>query len=257
MSLRFAIAAAFALSTAVPASAKSREDSQIEEFAKQAEAKYKQGDFRGSAELLLRAYEVKALPKLLYNAARAYDKAGDTNEAMRFYQRYLDAEKTDPDLVKKSARALDRLRASIPSPAPPAPTPPPAPSPEVKPAPEAAVAPAPTANELIQRAPPPSSPRRFKFATAAAGGLAVVSLGAGTFFAVTANRESAVFKASQDPDLKPTLRDHARRDAMFADVGLGVGLVLAAATITLFLIGRPAALPAEGGGSAAGMTWDF
>jgi tetratricopeptide (TPR) repeat protein len=243
--------AAVCVVLAAGAAAKSRADAEVERYAKQAETKYREGDYRASAELLLRAYELKPIPKLLYNAARAYDKAGDLNEAMRFYRRYLDASNTDADLVRKSARALDRLRASIPPPPAPAPAPPPVVQP---PAPATPVAPPAAPAAVAQTATPASPP--IKPIVYVGGGLAVVSLGVGTAFAVTATHQTSVFKANFDPNVKPSLRDTAQRNALIADIGLGIGIVLAAGTVTLFLLGRraPVVVDANGG---AGVSWDF
>ena len=237
----------------VPALAKTKADREVEQFAKEAEAKYRGGDFRGSAELLLKAYEVKPLSKLLYNAARAYDKAGDANEAMRFYQRYLDAADTEPDLVRKSARALDRLRASIPPPVPAATPPPPAPPP---PAPEPAPAPPPPAPQTTIVTQPASTSTPVKPLVFVAGGLAVVSLGAGSYFAVVANKDATAFKASYDPTQKPAIRDRAQREALIADIGIGVGVVLAVATVVLFVTGRRAPVTVDPT-AGAGVSWDF
>ena len=75
-----------------------------------AQKQYKNEQYVESAETLLKAYDLRPVAKLLYNSARAHEKAGDDEQAMRFYQRYIDAENTDPELLRNAATKLAALR---------------------------------------------------------------------------------------------------------------------------------------------------
>jgi hypothetical protein len=77
----------------------------------QGEQAYQNGQFGDAANLLQQAYAIKPVPALLFNIARAYERMGNDEQAIRFYQRYLDAQGTDAETVKKAARALDLLRS--------------------------------------------------------------------------------------------------------------------------------------------------
>ncbi|MGQ0506951.1 MAG: hypothetical protein ACT4TC_16695, partial [Myxococcaceae bacterium] len=58
-------------------------------------------------------YGLEPHARLLYNIARAYDQAVETESALQYYQLYLSAnEGTDPTLLKRAALNIDRLRLS-------------------------------------------------------------------------------------------------------------------------------------------------
>jgi tetratricopeptide (TPR) repeat protein len=83
-------------------------------LVKQAEHLYQSGQYREAAALLEQAYAIESNPKLLYNIAKARDQAGDLKEALDSYQRYLSSsEGTDPQLLKRSALAVERLRGLL------------------------------------------------------------------------------------------------------------------------------------------------
>jgi tetratricopeptide (TPR) repeat protein len=87
-------------------------DAEVTRLAKESLVKYQAGDYTGAAELLLKAYEIKLDATLLFNAAKTYEKAGSLEQAIRFYQRVIDAEHVDSKLVKQASQALDRLRTA-------------------------------------------------------------------------------------------------------------------------------------------------
>lgn len=50
---------------------------------------YREGRYQDAVQFFLQAYEEDRKPALIYNAAQAYEKAGDTPNALRSYRRFL------------------------------------------------------------------------------------------------------------------------------------------------------------------------
>lgn len=73
-----------------------------------AQEKYAAEDFEGAAKAYEAAYAIKQNPNLLYNVARIYEKMGEFETALGFYERFA----KEPD-IKLSARkdAIERLKA--------------------------------------------------------------------------------------------------------------------------------------------------
>jgi len=111
------LAVALALAFATPAVAQEEEDinRRVEELATSAHADYLVGDYLSAAKSLLEAYQLRPVTKLLFNVARAYDKAGAAKRAVRYYERFLQAEDRDEKLARKARRSLDVLKASLAS----------------------------------------------------------------------------------------------------------------------------------------------
>ncbi len=73
-----------------------------------AQKMYSEEDFEGAAQAYEAAYALKPNPNLLYNVARIYEKMGEFEKALGFYERFA----KEPD-IKLSARkdAIERLKA--------------------------------------------------------------------------------------------------------------------------------------------------
>ncbi len=82
------------------------------ELFKLSEEAYQQGRFRESAALVRRAYTLAGDPILLYNLGRALESAGDDDEAIDAFSRYLDEAKTAPNRgqVEQRLATLKRKR---------------------------------------------------------------------------------------------------------------------------------------------------
>src|ERR1700761_4052034 len=91
--------------TPAPARPESAE-SEVERLAADALNAYKGADYHRAVELLTRAYEIRQVPALLYNLAKAEDKLGDVERAADAYRRYAQSAGADPKL---KARADARL----------------------------------------------------------------------------------------------------------------------------------------------------
>jgi hypothetical protein len=98
------------------------------------------GRYLAAVEEFQSAYRILPNVNVLFNIARAYSDAGETERALEFYGQYLQGDVPDRADVEATVRDLQqRLRAAQPAPAPtpPPPTPAPAPSPTARPRPTA------------------------------------------------------------------------------------------------------------------------
>ena len=71
-------------------------------------------DYNRAVELLTRAYEIRQVPALLYNLAKAYDKLGDVEHAYDTYRRYADSADADPKLKAQVRGAPGGARGGAP-----------------------------------------------------------------------------------------------------------------------------------------------
>ena len=108
--MRAAIVAVM-VATAAGAHAESAE-SQVERLAADAVNAYRGADYNRAIELLTRAYEIRQVPALLYNMAKAYDKLGDVDHAYDAYRRYSDSADADPKLKAKADARLAILESA-------------------------------------------------------------------------------------------------------------------------------------------------
>ena len=83
-------------------------EAEVERLAAEAVNAYKGADYKRCVELLQKAYEIRQVPALLYNMAKAYDKLGDIDRAYDAYHLYADSAGAEPRL---KARAEQRVAA--------------------------------------------------------------------------------------------------------------------------------------------------
>ena len=247
-------------------------DAEVSRLAKQSQSQYQAGDYTGAAETLLKAYELKPVSRLLFNIAKTYEKADNADQAMRFYQRYIDASDAEPELVRQASRAIERLRMLQ----------------DTKKAADQKAADQKAAdqkaeedklaaqkadlekqkeqaekdeadrqaraNELAAQ-PPPKKSRAVPYTLIGVGGAAVAG---GVVLGLTANSLASDEKASTDPIAKPDLRNQAKSRALVADIAYGVGVAALATGIILIATEPKAPAPADGSVSAgSGTTHSF
>lgn len=101
----------FAFATPLESAARGKKKSKrFNALVKKAKDQYESEKFEKSAETLIKAYNLKPVPKLLYNIARSYDKADNSDQATRYYQRYIDSPNNEPELVRNAANRMAELR---------------------------------------------------------------------------------------------------------------------------------------------------
>ena len=217
------------------------------ELIKQAERLYDQKRYLEAAEALERAHEAMPNPdpRLLYNIARAYDQAGQTQQAIQYYEQYK-AKGTDLQLLKRADLFIDRLRLQQQKEEATAA----AAEAERKRLQEEAVEArrraeaeresarlAEEASQLRLRAAyddAQAGRRRMQVTSFALGGVALASTGVGAFFGLKSREARTRFDAAGTLPEKLEAKTVTRNNAVLADIGFGVGLASAVAAILLY-----------------------
>jgi tetratricopeptide (TPR) repeat protein len=242
-------------------------------LAKEADKLYRASKYLEAAEVLRQAYQVEPNAVYLFNIARAYDQAGDFEQASEHYRRYvgLPSEETQPELLKKANLAMDRLRTlaaraeaerrlqegerkRLEDERQKA---------EARAQDEARAAEAQRrAYEARDRAAQEAARSTVSarmLATLVTGGVAVAALGTSLGFAVAAQGSRDAFRRATTLPDKQGLEAATRTQAAVTDVALVLGLASTAAALVLFPRGAPALAgsvsvalsPLPGGGGLA------
>lgn len=234
MRVAFVVALLGALGS--PSAFAETQEEQVERLANDALAAYKGADYKRAVELLEHAYDIRQVPALLYNLAKAYDKLGDIEHAYDTYRQYVDSAASDPKLKARAEARLTALAearrkkaagardAELP---PPTPTPPPPQPAQIEPS----KPPPPSADELRARTHEAflRDRHRSRLITIIAGG-ATVAVGAVALgLSIDALSKQHQFDKATLPDDKSRLKSDATVRAGVADgfwcltaVGAGV-----------------------------------
>jgi tetratricopeptide (TPR) repeat protein len=274
MRLAFVLSAALALTPPVALAQRGAARNPTA-LIREGERLYQAGKYRESAEALKKAHELSPNPKLIYNIAVALENAGDLREALSYFQQYVgNTEGTDPTLLKRSARGIDRLQVLIKKE-------------------EQAQAAADVERQKLQAeadearrraeeeqlaarraeeenrrqqqaelARALKSYQRQRIAAFAVGGVAVAGVGAGVLFGMQARSAREEFDTARNAVDKQDRADATKSKALLADIGFGVGLAGAITAIILYPKEGP---PVEGEvrvtlaprGAGAGMEVSF
>ncbi len=70
-------------------------------------------DFLGAADAFLRSYALKPTPEALFNAALAYESAGEPVEAILIYRRHLKEPTADPESRAAAEAAIEQLLGEV------------------------------------------------------------------------------------------------------------------------------------------------
>lgn len=193
-------------------------DDRIQAMATKAHADYLTGEYERAATLLLDAYRLRPVAKLLFNAAKAYEKAELNAEAAKYYRLFLTQADPASSLVPNAQEALAGLPGVAPAP------------------------PTKRAREPKPRAQPTDRGRAY-----AAFGLAGAATIAAAAFGALALSTHADLEAEQGLSYRQELRDSAQRQALIADISW----VLAAAAGVTGLLLWPGDPSVPGAGEAS------
>ena len=95
MSLRWILAvlsvAACVIAVGAPSVANAQDDDRYEEVRRKAKAAFAAGQFEEAALLFREAFDVTPRGNLLYNIGLCYERAGNTQQAVVFYERFVQA----------------------------------------------------------------------------------------------------------------------------------------------------------------------
>ncbi|XXF79309.1 hypothetical protein P2318_06035 [Myxococcaceae bacterium GXIMD 01537] len=254
--MRLAFVLTMALLLVPPAAQAQRGAKSGPALIKEGERLYQAGNYREAAEVLKKAHEQAPHPRLIFNIAVALENSGELREALSYYQQYVgNTEGTDPALLKRSARSIDKLRVLLEK--------------EqqaqaqadqdrkrLEEEAEAARKKAEAEQETARRAEELArsqqqadyerrlaSYKRSRIAAFAFGGVTVASVGAGILFGLQAKDARTTFDEATSLDAKRTAADDTKGKALLADIGFGVGIASAITAIILYPKDGP---PAEG-----------
>jgi hypothetical protein len=216
-------------------------------LVEQAGRAWNEGRYADAIKALEAARAIKPSGRVIFNLARAYEKHGDLELAIKTYEAYLEAPDAEPAVMKRTRTLLGALyksgaRAEAP---PPVVEKPPAAEPEKPPDPVATDAPTkqpepvltprePVVVLPVAPAAPPSRPLRVTGVVLVAVGLAAVGAGIGVGAWAQGTATSA--HASTDPLQKPQLVADAQGRATAADVTWASGAGVATLGGVLVLI---------------------
>jgi tetratricopeptide (TPR) repeat protein len=181
---------------------------------------YGAGRFQEAAQRFLDAYELSAEPELVFNAARSFEKALETEAAIEHYERFVSLQGTTAELRSRALQSLRSLRDELA-------------------AREAASGPDP------ERSPPPSSvrtapppPKKLRrvpeILLLSIGGASLVA--GGVFGGLALAAQSDFEDAAPDDPGRVDQRDQAQDRALVADVLFGVGGVAVASGLLLWVL---------------------
>ena len=86
---------------------------QVEQLSGQAAAAYGEGDFEKAIELFKQAYALQAVPNLLFNIAKVYEKIENWEQAMSYYKEFLKAPDADPQARQVAVDRIDSLQGVV------------------------------------------------------------------------------------------------------------------------------------------------
>jgi tetratricopeptide (TPR) repeat protein len=211
-----------------------------------AQRAYARAEYLEAAKLLEAASRLDPSGRILFNLARAWEKANEVEKAIIVYESYLDRPDAELQAMKRARKALAtlyRIKPSTPI-APPTPTP-------VEPKPEAEPPPAlvskPSTDRPTEASPPaamvvkPTAPappmthtlRTVGVVTLCAAG---VALGTAVGLGLWAQGAAAQARASLDPVAKPLLVGASQSRASFTDITFGVAATLAVTGAVFLLV---------------------
>jgi tetratricopeptide (TPR) repeat protein len=224
---------------ASPAHAQSRQ--RFNRYVTEAREAYERGDADGAIAALERAYQLRSVPLLLFNIARAHELAGRLDRAIEYYDRFL-ATEPDPEQAQTAREARANAQAQLDA--------------RTRQTTAATTTTTPTATttqtSVVTPHPRPlERPRRFTAVHGALlGGGAALAV-AGTVMGVLALGTSREFNNGMPGDANRTaLQDRGNALAWGADLGIGLGVVAAAAGLVLYFTqDTQAEAPAAAGGA--------
>lgn len=180
------------------------------------------------------AYEIRAEPDLMYNIARSYERALMRQEAIAAYDEFVALPGTTSEMRSRALEARNNLRAEVAALRAGEPEPEPQPEPDPEPEPEPDVE-AERVTEPVE--PPPTSLLRRAGWALLGGGAGVIV--AGAIFGGLAIRANNEFGDTTVRSEQEELQDEVQRNALAADILVGVGAAAAVAGVLLVWLGKP------------------
>lgn len=230
-------------STGAAPSSDATPPSDVERLNEEGSRLFQAGDYRRASERFIEAYAISHDPNLMFNVARCYEELGEYGLAIEKYESFLAAKDLDEEGASRARAALERLKQQKAEAR--ATTPPGNGAAPATPAPANSSTGSPNFQESVTARPTTSggvSPV-FPWLTL---GLGIVSAGVGAaFYTMGASDHDKVTGAEgfNDPKSVSTMTEREAQDLSDSGkskktlgvVGLGVGGVLMATSVVLFL----------------------
>jgi tetratricopeptide (TPR) repeat protein len=220
-------ALAFAAMTAFGSNAHAQSaNRRFQRYMNDAVAAYQAGNADAAIEALQHAYEIRQVPLILFNIARAHEQAGRLASAIEYYDRFL-ATNPEPSQAQTARDARVAAQAAL----------------DARNHPNTNIASAAPASSssptapVVTPHPAESHPRRFTMVHGAlmiGGGALAIAGGICGIFALTASDEFR--NAPRDPAVLAGIQDRGNGLAWAADVGIGVGIAAFAVGTILYLV---------------------
>ncbi|MFO0663710.1 MAG: hypothetical protein U0174_07155 [Polyangiaceae bacterium] len=190
---------------------------QAQELVQAGLAQFTAGSYAEAAATFRKAYAIEPTPRLAFNIARSYERAGSHAQAITFYELYVYSPSTEPDVLTKALDGIERCKKALAD----ANTKPRAETPKAS---EGSVSQGSALRSASADA--RASAWRTEVTTSyIVLGVGAAALAVGGGVAIWANGTASEAKNSRDPVEKPALRDAAQNRAIGADITMAVGLV--------------------------------
>ena len=187
------------------------EDAQFNRLTAEASEAYEAGDYKTAVARFEEAYALKSVSNILYNIARIYEDAGDIDQAIAYYDKFVVAPNVESGARKDALERLKTLR-------------------EVKAMQEAENAPPEVVVEQPQPDPEPVEPERPKTARTVGWimlGTGGAALAASGIFGLLAQGEFDDFETATTVDARRQAASSGKTNSVVADSLLIGGLVTA------------------------------
>lgn len=102
-----------------PNNASASPDEDVEQLNAAAKQRFKEGRYDDSIAFFSQAYALNPNPNYLFNIARVYETKGDVEQALAYYQQFIDDPDVDADARQQGITRRDALTATQATPASP------------------------------------------------------------------------------------------------------------------------------------------
>lgn len=195
---------------AVPAPVFAQEiGEKVQQLSQEGAKAYRAGDYAAAARKFEAAYELEAVPNLLFNAAKCYEKLEDWDQAISLYKKFSVAPDVSEDARDRALAQVEKLKEvqALEKKA-------------VDTGEEKQVAEEDKKEEKKPVEPPPEKDYTWTYVALGTG---VALLATGGVFGVLASAEQSNFDVAETPEERRAARDSGKTFALTADVMYGLG----------------------------------
>ncbi len=217
------------------------DDDAYEALTEEAGLRYEKKEYAASIALFERAYEIRPEPNILFNVGRIHEEAGNLEDAVGYYERFIQDTSADYDARQAALKRLTLLRELIrldpeKNPPPPEQPPPEQPPPE-QPPPEQTPPDQTQPSQPVDDDPRAPDPRKLRIVGYSLLGVGALSLiGGGIAAGIARNKHGQLDNASPDIAMRRQLEAEGINAARAADGMFIAGSILAASGVVILLL---------------------